>query len=381
MPTHPITLKGMTWSHPRGYDPVVGCAAIYQEKTGIAIEWEQRSLQDFESFPVEDLARNFDLIVIDHPHVGQVTKEGCLTPLDVPGRDDERLALEAGSVGRSYESYHWQGRQWAFPIDSATPVLAFRPDLVASPPSSWDEVFALAEAGHVLAPLRSPHALMMFFTLSAHLGTPCSVVGPELIAIDAGARVYELMHRLARSMPSVAFELDPIGVFERMAEAGSTVAVAPLLYGYVNYAIDGFRPHRLGFADMPVVDDLPPHGSALGGTGIAVSAYSTQKDAAIDFAYWLASADVQRGPYIAHGGQAGHAAAWADDAANRLTHDFYRATRATLEGAWVRPRHNGYMHFQEEASQRISLGLKAGEHGETVIADLNALFRRSFSHA
>ena len=50
------------------------------------------------------------------------------------------------------------------------------------------------------------------------------------------------------------------------------------------------------------------------------------------------------------GGQPGHAAAWEDDAVNRAAADFYRATRQTLEGAWVRPRHDGYMHFQHAAS-------------------------------
>lgn len=79
-------LKGMTWSHPRGYDPMVACSALWNEKTGVSIEWDKRSLQGFESFPVEELARAYDLIVIDHPHVGQITAEGCLAPLDVPGR-------------------------------------------------------------------------------------------------------------------------------------------------------------------------------------------------------------------------------------------------------------------------------------------------------
>ena len=121
-----------------------------------------------------------------------------------------------------------------------------------------------------------------------------------------------------------------------------------------------------------------PAGSALGGTGIAVSAFSTAREAAVDFAYWIASGDVQRGPYAAAGGQPGHAAAWEDDTVNAATGDFYRATRATLEDAWVRPRHDGYMAFQQAASERINEGL-AGRHaaGE-VVADLSRLFRKSF---
>src|SRR6185437_13848197 len=87
----PVTkLKGMTWNHPRGFDPMVETSRIWRDKTGVDIEWDKRSLQDFESFPVEELARAYDMIVIDHPHVGQITAENCLAPLDVAGREADR---------------------------------------------------------------------------------------------------------------------------------------------------------------------------------------------------------------------------------------------------------------------------------------------------
>ncbi|MGA0614291.1 ABC transporter substrate-binding protein [Paracoccus sp. KR1-242] len=373
-----IRLKGMTWNHPRGYDPMVACSKIWAERTGVVIDWEKRSLQDFESFPVEELARAYDLIVIDHPHVGQITDEGCLVPLDVPGREQERAALASGSVGESYPSYAWRGHQWGFPIDAATQVLAWRPDLIAAPPATWDEVVALAREGRVLLPLRAPHSLMCLFTLAGNLGAPCMVEGDRMIDEVAGARVWDMLRELADLVDPACSGFDPIAVFEEMAKPGSQIACAPLIYGYVNYAIPGFRPNLIRFADIPVAGGAGPIGSALGGTGIAVSAFSAERDAAIDFAYWVASGDVQRGPFAAAGGQAGHAVAWEDAAVNAATSGFYRDTRATLEGAWVRPRHNGYMEFQEAAAQRITTGLAAREAAGPVIADVNRLFRESF---
>lgn len=371
-------LKGMTWSHPRGFDPMVACAAIWAEKTGVQIDWEKRSLQDFESFPVEELARAYDLIVIDHPHVGQITDEGCLAALDVPGREAERAALAAGSVGASYPSYFWRGHQWAFPIDAATQVLAWRPDLIDAPPTTWAAVIDLARQGRVLLPLRPPHSLMCLYTLAGNIGAPCTVEGDTLINPATGAEVWEMLRELAALVDPACAGWDPIAVFEEMARPGSQIACAPLIYGYVNYAIPGFRPNLIRFADMPVAGGKGPVGSALGGTGIAVSAFSTAKDAAIEFAYWIASGEVQRGPFAAAGGQPGHAAAWEDAAVNAATSDFYRATRATLEGAWLRPRHNGYMALQEAASQRITAGLAAGEPAAPVIDEINRLFRESF---
>lgn len=373
------SLKGMTWSHPRGYDPMVACSALWLETTGVSIQWDKRSLQDFESFPVEDLARAYDLIVIDHPHVGQITAEGCLVPLDVAGRETACAGLAARSVGGSYASYTWLERQWAFPIDAASPVQAYRPDLLEKPVDRWSDVLDLARRGKVLQSLRPPHSLMVFFTLAANLGTPCAVTGPgDLIAFEAGTHVFDMMREFFSLLDPACLEMDPIAVSETMAKPDAPAVCAPLIYGYVSYAMDGFRPHRLAFADMPVAGTAGPIGSALGGTGIAVSAFSADKAAAIDFAYWIASGDVQRGLYAASGGQPAHAAAWTDDAVNAATHDFYRATRRTLEGAWVRPRHDGYMGFQQAASDRINEGL-AGRHAAgAVVDDLNRLFRESF---
>jgi len=372
-------LKGMTWSHPRGYDPMVACSALWRDKTGVEIAWDKRSLQDFESFPVEELARAYDLIVIDHPHVGQITAEGCLAPLDVPGREAERAALTAGSVGKSYPSYAWQGRQWAFPVDAAAQVQAWRPDLIAKAPATWGEVLELARQGRVLLPLRPPHSLMTFFTLAANCGHACAAEGPgDLIDAGAGEAAYALLAEIAALVDPECLAMDPIAVLERMAKAESRIACAPLIYGYVSYAMEGFRPRRLAFADIAAAGGSGLVGSALGGTGIAVSAFSAARDAAIDFAYWVAGGHVQRGPYAAAGGQPGHASAWEDDAVNAAAGDFYRATRATLEGAWLRPRHAGYMAFQQAASERIDAGL-AGRHPESaVVADLNRLFRESF---
>jgi multiple sugar transport system substrate-binding protein len=358
---------------------MVSCSTLWEEQTGIAIAWDKRSLQDFETFPVEELARAYDLIVIDHPHVGQITAESCLEPLDGRGREADRAALAAGSVGKSYSSYQWRGRQWAFPIDAATQVCAWRPDLIPAAPVRWSEVLELARQGRVLMPLRPPHSLMSFFTVAGSLGTPCNVdAGADLISREAGEAAFELVREIASLVDPACMTMDPIAVFERVAVQGSPAACAPLIYGYVNYAVSGFRPNRIAFADMPSAGESGPVGSALGGTGIAVSAFSAAKDAAIDFAYWIASADVQRGPYAAAGGQPGHAAAWEDGSANAATGDFYRATRKTLEGAWLRPRHDGYMAFQQKASDRINEGLRAGGKATAVVDDLNRMFRESF---
>lgn len=374
-----IILKGMTWSHPRGYDPMVACSTLFKEKTGIEIVWEKRSLQDFETYPVEDLARAFDLIVIDHPHVGQITEERCLLPLDVAGRELELRGLAAGSVGASYPSYNWQGRQWAFPIDAATQVQAFRPDRIASAPKDWASLLTLARDGKVLIPLRPPHSLMSFYTLCGNLGGVCATEGPgDLVDTATGIRAFHMLREIADLVDPACFEMDPIAVLEHMAADGSEILCSPLIYGYVSYAITDFRPNLIKFGNIPLSTCGRPAGSALGGTGIAVSAFTAHSAEALDFAYWIAGAYVQKTTYSSAGGQPGHAAAWEDEAVNAMTADFYRGTRETLEASWVRPRHNGYMPFQQAASDRINSGLRKAEPADRVVADINRLFAESF---
>ena len=374
------TLRGMTWSHPRGYDPLVACARLWWERTGVEVEWDRRSLQDFESFPVLELARRYDLIVIDHPHIGQVTREACLLPLDAPDRTADLATLAAQSVGPSLESYRYDGQLWALPIDAATQVQAWRRDRLAKPASRWDDVLALAREGRVLCPLRPPHSLMVFCTLAANLGQPCAA-GGRFVDPGFGRDVYARIRALAGHLDPACLTLDPIAVYERMAEPDSPIACAPLIYGYVSYGIAGFRGARIAFADIPAAGEHGPVGSTLGGTGIAVSARTQHAAATRDFAFWVASAEVQRGAYADAGGQPGNAVAWQDAAIDARAGGFYQDTWATLRGAWVRPRHDGYMPFQDRAAVRINDALRAGEDGARLVDDLNRFYADSQNRA
>jgi multiple sugar transport system substrate-binding protein len=363
----------MTWDHPRGYAPLAACAAIWEARSGVRVEWDRRSLQDFESFPVAELAERYDLIVIDHPHVGQITREQCLVPLD---EGTEIAPVPEDYVGASLASYRWEGRLWALPIDAAAQVQAWRPDRLASPPAEWPLMLELAAAGEVLCPLRPPHNLMALFTLSGLSGSPARVDGPELLAPAGAGIAYERLRQLAALIDRACFAMDPIAVLERMSRPDSSCVSSPLIYGYVSYSRSGSGRPAIAFGDlMPLVSGSGPTGSALGGTGIAVSARSPQRRQAVEFAYWVAGPEAQRGPYLAGGGQPASAAAWGDAAANSAALDFYRNTRATLEGAWLRPRHAGSMRFQHAAAERLRQGLESGEPARSVIAAINRLFQ------
>jgi multiple sugar transport system substrate-binding protein len=370
-------LHGMTWSHPRGYDPLVACASEWERLTGHVISWAKRSLQDFESFPVETLAREFDLIVLDHPHMGQVVGENCLVPFDMLLSAEALTALSTQFCGLSFDSYRFAGRQWALPIDAASQVQCYRADLQPAPASTWPAVSALVRQGAVMCPLRPPHALMAFFTLAANEGAPCRVDGEgPLIDIESGRAVFDRLKEMALQIDQRCFDMDPIDVYEIMAQPDSRITCAPLTFGYVNYGFAGFRQARLAFADIPA-SDHGVHGATLGGTGLAISAHAAAPRLAADFAVWVASDAVQRGIYASTGGQPAHGGAWSDPDVDNVAGGFYSSTRRTLEGAWMRPRLDGFMKVQDAASQRLSDGLRNGEHDVAVMAAINQIFGRA----
>ena len=372
-----VKLKGVTWDHPRGYDPLIACTQLWRGLVGTEIAWDRRSLQEFESYPLKDLARDYDLLIIDHPHIGEAVATGCLVSLDGQDHDGVLTELAAESVGPSFASYEWRGRQWALPVDAAAQVQAWRPELIEQPAERWSDVVGLARQRLLACPLRPPHSLMTLFTIANNLGTPSDVAGTDLFAPDSGVDAVEMLRELSAALDPADFARDPIAVLEVMAQEDSAIACAPWIYGYASYARDGFRRHRVAFADIPALGTIGAAGSVLGGAGIAISAFSRNASDAMRFAAWITSGAVQAVPYAAAGGQPAHATAWRDPSINALTPDFYRATRATLDGAWVRPRHDGYMSFQHDAAERLNAGLSSGEPAPAIVAALNALHRAS----
>ncbi|MEO0564638.1 MAG: carbohydrate ABC transporter substrate-binding protein, partial [Chloroflexota bacterium] len=130
--------------------------------------------------------------------------------------------------------------------------------------------------------------------------------------------------------------------------SANDVVYCPLTFCYTNYGRMGQYEHLLTFTGIPGI-----RGSILGGTGFAVSSFSEHKQKAVEFGAWVCSASVQSGLYVQSMGQPGNITAWHNDQANALTNTFFRNTLPTLEQAYIRPQHHGFVPFQEEAGIKI----------------------------
>jgi len=368
-------LRGVTWDHPRGVDSVRGAAALYTRRhPQVVVEWETRSLQGFADQSLAALASNYDLIVLDHPHIPLAHDQQLLLPLESTGHDEELAEQAAGSVGPSFASYAHGGHQYGLAIDVAAQVAVYRPDLLPEPPRDWTEVFALAGQGRVLWAAKPVDAISSFMTLMATTGHSVGVNG-VFADRDSAVEVLATMCRLAASVPRQCLSANPIEIAEQLSGRDDRV-YAPLTFGYSNYSRKGFRRRRLQHVDMPG----GPHGlvgSCLGGAGIAVSRFTADPTAAIHHAFWLASPDVQRGVYYDSGGQPGHAGAWDDDRTNADSLDFFRGTRATLEHAWVRPRDDGWLVVQSEVGTLVNQVLLGDLDPRVCLERAESVYQRS----
>lgn len=373
-------LRGMTWNHDRGIAPLLAVSEeICRDSPDLKFSWDARPLQDFESQPLRELAKTYDLIIIDHPHLGEAVREGLLLDLASCGRDDELALLAKQSVGRSHESYRLSGGHWALAVDAATPVASYRPDKLEYRPKTWREILEIAQKGQAIMPLRAPHTLMAFFWLARNRDTAIAQNPDKFMEQEDMAESLDQLAELAGHLGRECFEMDPIAVYEAMSNELDGPLYCPHAYGYISYSRDRFRPHTLGFTNVADVAGGGVSGTVLGGTGIAVSALSSHKDIATDFAFRIANPTCQSNLWIESGGQPGNAVAWEDAESNVACNNFLKNTRATLEAAWIRPRYEGYLSFQTTGSQCIAEFLKGSMTQRACITALDDQYRSSLA--
>lgn len=368
--------------HSRGITPLLAAAQRYGElHPGVQINWKKRTLQEFADYPVEKLTEQYDLLIIDHPWAGCAAATKCVLPLN------EYLPAEylqnqlENSVGGSHESYNYNGQQWALAIDAATPAASYRKDLLeknnAAIPQTWNDLIALAKTGRVAVPAIPIDLLMSFYSFCiAHGKEPFSNV-ESVIENETGVAAMETMKELWSLVDKKMFSSNPIAVAELMSSTDD-YWYCPFAYCYSNYSRIGYAKSLLHYTDVVALNGKKLR-TTIGGTGIAVSANSKHKEVAVDFAQWITSETIQQTFYVEHGGQAGHRSAWLSEEANKLTNDFFKNVLPVMENGYIRPRYNGYLHFQDHAGAPLQECLMNNGDAIKTIERMNELYRESLS--
>lgn len=375
-----IVLHGITWGHSRGITPLLALSQRYSELyPGIEIRWKKRTLQEFADFPIEKLTRDYDLLIIDHPWVGCAAATKCVLPLEEYLSADYLQDQLNNSTGKSHFSYNYNNSQWALAIDAATPAASCRVDLLhkhkTTIPRTWNDVLQLAADGKVAVPAIPIDILMNFYSFCIALGTEPFCDKTELIDMETGVRAINTMKELYGMVDKAMYGYNPIAVAEQMSKTDD-YWYCPFAYAYSNYSRRGYAANLLHYADMVTFNGNKLR-TTIGGTGLSVSAFSRNQQAAIDFAAWAVSGECQRTLYVQHGGQPGHKSAWMDEDANRITSNFFSSVLPVMENGYLRPRYNGYLHFQDLAGDPLQQCLLKDGDPEKTLQEMNAIYRQS----
>lgn len=375
-------LRGITWGHSRGITPLLAAAQRYEElHPDTQIQWKKRTLQEFADFPIEKLTEEYDLLIIDHPWVGCAAATNCVLPLNEYLPSAYLKNQLDNSVGGSCESYNYNGNQWALAIDAAAPFASYRKDLLeanrTSLPKTWDELLQLAKTGKVAVPAIPIDLLMNFYSFCIAEGEE-PFLQNELISDEVGVAAMQAMKQLWSLVDKKMFECNPIAVAELMSSTND-YWYCPFAYGYSNYSRTGFANYLLHYTDVVTINNKKLR-TTIGGTGISVSAFSKNKEAAIDFAAFACSENFQKTVYVQHSGQPGHLAAWLDEEANSITHDFFKNTLPVMQNGYIRPRYNGYLHFQDHAGLPLRQYLLNKMNEKDALEEMNAIYKQSMKH-
>ena len=263
--------RGLTWDHPRGYNALAAAAARLDEKRdGLAITWDKQPLEGFESHPIADLCARYDLVVLDHPHIGEAVAAGCLVPLED--------IFDAGEIAA-----HRARNHWAMPFK-----LSLRREALGAAARRRNAGDGFRRGTPSAKNRRRPGMKSFACRRAARSRLPLQV---RTQSCRSSPSRRASAKRRRRPIPtylspkrsgwrhSISSRRCMLGCRRRRASSiRSACSVpwpramqspsVPLVYGYVNYASPskpGTRPLAFGNAPRAIKDGRP--GSTLGGTG------------------------------------------------------------------------------------------------------------------
>jgi multiple sugar transport system substrate-binding protein len=211
----------------------------------------------------------------------------------VPWTGARREQVERDPVKAALDTATWKGQLVAAPFNSNTQLLWYRKDLVPHPPRTWAQMISQAET---LARQGKPHDIEIqgasyegytvwinAMVLSAG-GRVLSDNGQQVLLGPKAGQGISLIGKLARSPaadPSLGVQMEDQN---RLAfESGK--AAFEINYPFVYPSAQENAPaiaKRMGWVEYPRVDANLPSRPPVGGTDLAVSAFSTHKQQAFD---------------------------------------------------------------------------------------------------
>jgi multiple sugar transport system substrate-binding protein len=244
----------------------------------------------------------FDILDLDVIWVPDFAQHGWLVDLQDLRPDIERVTLAS-----AVQTGVWNGRLWAAPYVTDAGVLYYRSDLVDTPPATWEELIEVGRRvgeRNGIAPFVADGAQyegLVVQYLEYFWGLGGDVLGKDgqsvLFQPDKARHAAEFMWKaFHEGVYAPGFNTMKLEDARDAFQSGEAVFMRswPYAYLWMNGKDPGSQvAGKVGIAPLPTFAGLGPV-TALGGHNLAVSKFSANQTAAIEFVRFVAtSRDVQ----------------------------------------------------------------------------------------
>ena len=246
--------------------------ALLRTASRLSITWHKRSLQQFADAPLADLAARFDLMVIDHPSIGEAAHHNLLLPLDehLPAAFSPTRppTLSANPIAATTtRAINTRSRSMPRRLSPATAPTC------SSVPTPNSRYLGRPPRARPPRPCdgsrnsdRQPDEPVM---LANALGAEPFAQPDEVISEAAGIQALQLLRELVQLSAPGSLDRNPIRTWQFLADS-DTVAYCPFAYGYSNYSRAGLRREHPPCRSLVSLNGKPLR-STLGGAGLAIS--------------------------------------------------------------------------------------------------------------
>jgi multiple sugar transport system substrate-binding protein len=380
----PVTLNFYFYpdSSPATQDGINNCNAQSHGKYFISYQKLPEAADGQRQQMVRRLAAHdntMDILGLDVTWEAEFAQAGFIQPWT----GAYKAQAEAGTLKPALETAIWQNKLYAVPDNSNTQLLWYRSDLVKTPPTTWAQMFADSEQ---LAKEGKPHYIeiqgaqyegvtVWFNTMVASAGG--TILNGDATKVTLGApavKALSIMHQLATSVaadPSLSVQMENPN---RLAMEEGTAAFE-LNYPFVYPGMKTDNPKLFKdfkWALYPEVTPGVPAKVTIGGTDLAVSAYSQHK--ALAFQAALCLRDKQNEIINANlGGVPPTITSLYNDPKLFADYPFHADILKALENASVRPKTPVYQVVSIDISHLVSppIGISPKGTEQSMIGQLN----------
>jgi len=373
-----VYLKGIACLH--------AATPVLQERfPDINIDWDIHSLADFSAKPIAETAKEYDLIVFDHPFVGDAWRDNALIDLTDYLKAEDIQQLKNDVVDSSVNIYAYQGGLWGLPLDSACQIAVHRPDLCDDiglahntlDRMTLDEIIGKVQSSgkQIAIAFSGVSTVMTFFTLCYKMGFPPFQTSNLIVPDSVGKKAVQIMKNILNASPPDILDWDTIACLENMS-IRSDLVYCPYIFGFSAYSTDTYtssdKYHPLIFTDNPLPAAGSNRGGIIGGAGVGISSDCVDKQSAAKIALELMKPDIQKMMAL-NMAQPSRRSAWVDEEVNRSSRDFYINTIESIDNGYLRPRDPGFVPKQDEAGRCLEDHLRKGSDNIKIIQELNEI--------